>query len=584
MKKITFIIVLLLCGMSGIAQRFVSTETSLKNVVIEEFTGRNCHACPSGHKKANELMRQYPGRVFVINIHEALTPETYPNFKTDDGRTIYYALTGSGIPNGLVNRNTEHGVSPSMWANDVSTLTKQEAICNIGGLVVVNESKRSATITVETYYTHESNSDVNYLTIAMSQDSVWGSQNEGESNPEQYVDGNYCHMHTLRDIITSTWGDEISPTTQGSLITKTYEYIIPETIGYPNGVDVILSHLEFVAFVANEIDYDATRPVLNAYRLPILLGTQEAVFPHFEMVNISQESFCSNNMNFTIDMMNRGLDELISIKMLMKIDNGETFEYEWNGNIASYNVGKVEFDMEVPFGIHDIEFKIVEANGVAFNYSKTISATCEKSDVIMVENEDDEIVLELMQDKFGNETTWKIIDDNDSIIASGGPYEYYFGQAFATELHEIPIKLPVNQCLKFTLSDSMGNGICCNHGEGYYKIIDGHGVVVIDGNGEFGSEVSHIFSLDVGENVDEISHESIKIYPNPAKDYIKLTADDFLLSSVKIYNCIGILVEEIEFYSNEGKINVSDYESGIYFINIYDNDGNVTTEKIMIMH
>ena len=583
MKKITFIIALLLCCVCGAAQQFVSTEISLKNVVIEEFTGRNCHACPSGHKKANQLMRQYPGRVFVVNIHEALTPETYPNFKTDDGRKIYHALTGSGIPNGLVNRNSDHGTSPSTWAGDVYTLTKQEAICNIGGLVVVDEAKHSATITVETYYTHDSNSDVNYLTVAMSQDSIWGSQNDGEANPEQYVDGNYCHMHTLRDIITSTWGDEISPTTQGTLITKTYEYEIPKIIGDPNGAEVILNHLEFVAFVANAVDDDATRPILNAYRLPVLIGTQEAVFPYFDVVAVNQESFCSNNMSFFIDMMNRGLDELTSIKMLMEADNGDTFEYEWNGNIASYNVGKVEFDMEVPFGTHDIDFKIIEANGVEVNYSKTITTTCDESSVIFVESEEDEIVLELMRDKFGNETTWKIIDDNDSIIASGGPYEYYFGQTYATELHEIPIELPVSQCLKFILSDNMGNGICCDYGDGYYKIIDGHGDVVIDGDGEFGSEVSYIFTLEVGENVDETAHESFKVYPNPARGHIKLSAISSQLSVVRIYNCLGMLVDEIEMDSEKIEINVSDYESGIYFINIQDDDGNVVTNKVIII-
>ena len=44
-------------------------------------------------------------------------------------------------------------------------------------------------------------------------------------------------MHILRDIITPTWGDPITPTTQGTLITRTYTYSIPETIGSPNGVE-----------------------------------------------------------------------------------------------------------------------------------------------------------------------------------------------------------------------------------------------------------------------------------------------------------------------------------------------------------
>mgnify|MGYP002509344959 CR=1 FL=1 len=62
-------------------------------------------------------------------------------------------------------------------------------------------------------------------------------------------DGQYCHMHVLRDVVTSSWRDEIAPTTQGSLVTKTYEYGIPEIIGDPNGVTVDLDNIYFIAFV-----------------------------------------------------------------------------------------------------------------------------------------------------------------------------------------------------------------------------------------------------------------------------------------------------------------------------------------------
>ena len=563
------IVLFLIGGMNTVvAQKFVSTEPSLKNAVIEEFTGRNCHACPSGHKKSNELMRMFPGRVFTINIHEALTPETYPNFKTEDGRIIYYALTGSGIPNGLVNRCTERGKGTGQWQSYVYQETNSEAPCNIAGLAVVDEATRSLTLTVEIYYTKDVDVEANYLTIAMLQDSVWGSQNEGETNPEQYVDGNYCHMHTLRDIITDTWGDEISPTENGTLITKTYIYKIPEIIGDPNGVEVVLEHLDFIAFVTKDKTSEKSRPILNVCRLPLLLGTQENVFPYFEVVTEKQSSFCDNNKTFTIDMMNRGLDEITSLKMFMEADNGDTFEYEWNGNLASYDVGEIKFDMDVPIGTHDIDFKIVEANGQPFSYSKTIRTNCEEWTTIFVEHENDEIVLELMQDKFGNETTWKIITDDDTVLASGGPYEYYFGQTTATEFHEIPLQLPLNQCMKFVLSDQLGNGICCDYGDGYYRIIDGHGNVVVDGGGDFGYEASLNFTLEVGVGAEETAINDIIIYPNPAKDVVKVSAVNGQRSTVKVYNYLGILVEEIELDAEEIELDVSDYNPGIYFFNI----------------
>ena len=49
-----------------------------------------------------------------------------------------------------------------------------------------------------------------------------------------------------------------------------------------------------------------------------------------------------------------------------------------------------------------------------------------------------------------------------------------------------------------------------------------------------------------------------------------------------------MLVEEItsgaQYATDEIEINVSDYKSGIYFINIYDNKGNIATKKVSVIN
>ena len=81
--------------------------------------------------------------------------------------------------------------------------------------------------------------------------------------------------------------------------------------------------------------------------------------------------------------------------------------------------------------------------------------------------------------------------------------------------------------------------------------------------------------------------DMISVYPNPAKDIVKLSVDGHNMSSVRIYNCLGMLVEEItagaQYATDEIEINVSDYKSGIYFINVYDDKGNVATKKISVI-
>ena len=73
---------------------------------------------------------------------------------------------------------------------------------------------------------------------------------------------------------------------------------------------------------------------------------------------------------------------------------------------------------------------------------------------------------------------------------------------------------------------------------------------------------------------------NIAIYPNPARDFVKLSAISSQLSTVRVYNCLGMLVEEIEVNSSEVEINTSGYNAGIYFINIQTKEGNVTKKII----
>ena len=82
-------------------------------------------------------------------------------------------------------------------------------------------------------------------------------------------------------------------------------------------------------------------------------------------------------------------------------------------------------------------------------------------------------------------------------------------------------------------------------------------------------------------NVTETEDVNVMIYPNPAKDFVKVSTVNGQQSTVKVYNTLGMLVEEIEINSNETEINVSDYNPGIYFFSIQTENGNVT-RKIVV--
>ena len=274
-KRRYFLLIFLLfaVGMTkGNAQEptFVTTNSTNKNVILEAFTGRGNGYCTDGHRIANELMAANPGRLWAINIHAGGYAYTsYPNMITQDGNTIHGGFTIDGYPTGVVNRSTANGQSSSAWAGIANQQMSQISECNIGGMVSVDTTTRMANIIVQVYYTGNSSYSENYLTVAMLQDSILGSQADyGNYNPTQWLNGQYVHMHILRDIINeNAWGDLISPTTQGTLITRTYEYDIPQTIGSSNGVDVDLDNIYFLAWVTETYKGTPTRPILTACKL-----------------------------------------------------------------------------------------------------------------------------------------------------------------------------------------------------------------------------------------------------------------------------------------------------------------------------
>ena len=106
-------------------------------------------------------------------------------------------------------------------------------------------------------------------------------------------------------------------------------------------------------------------------------------------------------------------------------------------------------------------------------------------------------------------------------------------------------------------------------------------VVAVYAGGKTSVPVAKVIVNDwVG--VKEVEETSVNIYPNPAKDFVKLSAQCSQLTAVKIYNCLGVLVEEIEVDSNEIEINTSGYSSGIYYISVEGNK-SVKTERLIVL-
>ena len=502
MKKFTFALMALLAFTFSLkAQQYVSTEPSNRNVIIEEFTGRNCGYCPIGHRITHELMEAHPGRVWAINVHcTSLSPTSFPNLNINKGHSIANGFSFDGIPMGMINRHSGTAAETSQFTSLTNNQLNQAAECNVGGIVVINPETRIATITVEVYYTGNSSQPTNYLTIAMVQDSIIGTQSDyGDYNPGGWVSpGQYSHMHALRDIVTNNiWGDEVAPTTQGSLVVLNYTYEIPETIGSPNGVEVDLDNIHFLAFVTQQFQGTPTRPILNGCQLDMVQGVDEPIYPTIVGVNQVGGTTCSHTKDIEVAIQNIGTETLTSMTLNIEFE-GQTQTINWEGELPQYGAEKIGVTLaNVPFGTFPVHVTLTQANGLELNKQATGSVECIEWASVETENEEETLTLELMQDKFGVQITWEFLASDGTVIANGGPYTTLAGGATATQLHLEQVTVPSNECVKFIIHDTQGNGICCSYGHGYYIVKDSQGNVLFgnEDDGQFGDMASHLISV-----------------------------------------------------------------------------------------
>ncbi|MBK6521711.1 MAG: T9SS type A sorting domain-containing protein [Sphingobacteriaceae bacterium] len=70
-----------------------------------------------------------------------------------------------------------------------------------------------------------------------------------------------------------------------------------------------------------------------------------------------------------------------------------------------------------------------------------------------------------------------------------------------------------------------------------------------------------------GLNENHSEHE-FKIFPNPVQDHLNLSTKNLKGETLTIYDCLGVLRKQIKIESAETKIDLSEFQKGIYFIEL----------------
>ena len=86
-------------------------------------------------------------------------------------------------------------------------------------------------------------------------------------------------------------------------------------------------------------------------------------------------------------------------------------------------------------------------------------------------------------------------------------------------------------------------------------------------------------------NDEDVFSANVFTYPNPATDELKIQSDQTLIYSYKLMDVTGKLISEKNFRKEPKdyfEINTTRFDSGIYFLSLYDKNNRSTTKKIII--
>jgi hypothetical protein len=329
-------------------------------------------------------------------------------------------------------------------------------------------------------------------------------------------------------------------------------------------------------------------------------GTEIANNASIVLYNGDQGEFCGV-LAYAPELVMQNIGTANITSMTVALTNNGTLvqTFDWTGDLASGQIGSVTFDEIDLVENAEISFEILSVNGEADGHDYQSSIAIELNRVPVADTE--EITVEIQTDQYAYETYWQITNIAGIVIASGGntvvgadgggarvaaPGDP--GAYSNNELVVETVTVPANGCYNFLIVDDWGDGICCNYGDGYYRVSSAANEIVFEGN-DVGIGTSQGFEADIATSTNELTAvNEISVFPNPtsADLTVNFTLAETTQLTVDVYNALGqrvqtVATENFQAGQHTLEVNTSNMASGLYFINLR-NANAVLTKRFAV--
>ena len=206
-----------------------TSNTYIKKILIEDFTGHLCPNCPDAARELDAIHDIYGEQIIGMAIHVSKSfARPYPSSQAPsfqyDFRTIwghnwdgFFGISAMGLPRGMVNRNgypDSHKLGKDEWASSVSEELNKEVDFGI------DIESNSNSITINSIILNDITGDYN-LVVCLTESNIINWQKDGQDNIEDYK-----HNHILRTVLIDKLLSESISLSSGEEIENEINYTI----------------------------------------------------------------------------------------------------------------------------------------------------------------------------------------------------------------------------------------------------------------------------------------------------------------------------------------------------------------------
>ena len=550
MKKILILVAVIFISVNFISAQQVEREM----VILEIGTGTWCQYCPGAAMGADDLIENGHD-VAVVEYHGG---DDYEN-SYSLSRISYYGITGY----------------PTAKFDGMLTVPGGSSTQSMYSSYLPKYNQRKAILSSFTLAVEGANSGLELYDINVSIEKV----------AEYTGDNLVLHAVLTESHIEEFWQGQpelnfverlMIPNQYGTILDFSQSNTLEIPLQFIKAADWNYEHCELVLFVQNK----NSKEILQAKKVNILEFVTTNQYDA-ALINISMlpDAICDGSLEPKITIKNTGIDQLTSVNIEYNVNNGENEIFSWAGNLAyleteTFTLPQIDFSVELS---NILTVTTSNPNGNTDQYPANDTQTAL---IAEAEETPSEVKLFLRTDIHPEETTWEILDNNNELVYSGGPYSQS-GQV----IQEV-FNLNSSECYKFNLYDAGGDGLKT---PGMAILYYGTNTYIAQWMG-FESYKSIQFKTESGVGIEQMTDfESLNIFPNP---FSETTEVDFNLSEQQnVSLCVFNIIGEIVYKTDEGKLEAGNHKlkierenliSGVYFLKIAFSE-KVVTRKISII-